>query len=116
LSSRTPPATGGSLKRQTPHHNLTPNPELQVFKDRTGGLSMKMIVKNAKDAGNPVPKNDSGEEMCVTFHCMAVCNNNCSRRWDHNTLMRAQRSNCRAHTPAKDTRLIAWCQAAFSPA
>jgi hypothetical protein len=76
-----------------------------VFKDRTGGLSMKMIVKNAKDAGNPVPKNDSGEEMCVTFHCMAVCNNNCSRRWDHNTL-----------TPAEDARLIAWCQAAFSPA
>jgi hypothetical protein len=111
--ARPAPAPGPSAERQTPHHNLHPNATLTAFKEKTGGQSMKAIVKNAKDAGNPVPKNDNGEEMCVTFHCMAVCNNNCSRRWDHNTLMQAQRPNCHAHNPGEDARLIAWCTAAF---
>jgi hypothetical protein len=77
---------------------------------------MKMIVKNAKDAGNPVPKNDNGDEMCVTFHCIATCNNNCSRRWDHNAHMSGQRANCRAHNPGEDARLLAWCLVAFPDA
>jgi hypothetical protein len=101
------------VKWQMPHHNLHPNPDLQAFKDKTSGQSIKLIIKNAKDVRNPVPCNNNGEEMCVTFHCIAAYNNNCKCRCDHNTLMKGQCSNCRAHNPGKDAHLLAWCKLAF---
>jgi hypothetical protein len=106
-------STGSAASRQAPHHNTTPNSALLAFRDRTGGQPIKLIVKNAKDAGHPVPNNDLGDAMCVTFHCMGVCNSNCSRRYDHNEWMKGERATCRSHTEAEDARLLAWCQTAF---
>jgi hypothetical protein len=107
------PAAGTPQQRQAPHQNVTPNPALLAFWDKTGGQSMKLIVKNAKDLGNPVPNNDAGKAMCVTFHCIGTCNNNCSRRFNHNKLMKGKQSSCCVHNAAEDARLLAWCQAAF---
>jgi hypothetical protein len=81
-----------------------------------GGQSMKKIVKAAKDVGNPVPNINAGEAMCVTFHCMGVCNNNCTCRFDHNEFMKHKRSICRMHNAAEEAQLLAWCQAAFPSA
>jgi hypothetical protein len=47
---------------------VSSNPILLAFRKGTGGQMMKHIVKAAKDSGHPVPNNDMGEAMCVTFH------------------------------------------------
>jgi hypothetical protein len=100
-------------RRQSPHINLHMNPELSLFRAKTGGKAIKKIVLDAKEAGNSVPTNGNGDEMCVTFHVFGSCSSNCQRRFDHHDLARSEKSACKKHTPDEDAKMIAWCRTAF---
>lgn len=103
IASRAPPDS---------HINLHINPKLNLFWAKTGGKVIKKIMQDVKEAGQHVPKNNNGDEMCITFHG-ENCSSNCQRCFDHNALAKAEKAVCKKHTPKEGAKLIAWCQAAF---
>lgn len=69
---------------------------------RATGKRVREVVRAATAAGNPIPKADSGVDMCVSYHVKGVCNSNCGRKSDH-----------KPHTEPETTRLLGWCIGAF---
>ena len=69
------------------------------------GQRIRDILKKAKEAGNPLPKNAWGGDMCVSYHVKGVCNTNCGRKADH-----------RPHNAADKKKLLDWCILAFPAA
>jgi hypothetical protein len=67
-----PANAGGALQprgpfggeRQTVHVNMHPNPILTLYKDIKGARTFKSLIEQ----GEPVPSNDRGVPMCLSFH------------------------------------------------
>ena len=70
--------------------------EFSQFKD--SGLSMRAVREAVIAADKPVPINNKGTEMCLSYHILGFCWNNCDRAEDH-----------RAHTTSETTKLKTWC-------
>lgn len=97
---------------QETHRNVYPNRNEAAFmavKHRVaaGKKRFKDIVLAAEAAGNPVPKNARGWDMCVTFHVIGNCSNICNRQRDHHDLAGGAK-----HTKAEDDKLLQWCERA----
>jgi hypothetical protein len=54
-------------------HNAT---KFTSFKEQRLVL-VQEVMSRAIAAGHPLPKNDSGLDMCITFHVKGFCNANC---------------------------------------
>jgi hypothetical protein len=70
------------------------------------GLMIRDVISRAAAAGKPLPKNDRGLDMCITFHVKGFCNANCKRRADHSPPGPVR-------NPAEETRLHAWCETCY---
>ena len=88
--------TGAGRERVTSSNYL--EGDFATFKN--SGLSMRVIREAAIAANKPVPTNNKGTEMCLSYHVLGFCWNNCHRAEDH-----------RAHTASENTKLKAWCTA-----
>jgi hypothetical protein len=89
-------------ERQAVHSNMRPNSAFEPHKRNRGNRTLKNLVI---DAGTAIPKNDRGQEMCLTFHLLGSCNSRCRRKKDHNDI----EPGGSFHTPAEDKRLLDWC-------
>jgi hypothetical protein len=78
--------------------------KFQVFKDL--GLMVKEVMARAVAAGHAIPKNDRGEDMCITYHVKGFCNMNCRRKGDHSPPGPAR-------SPAEEAKLFAWCETCY---
>ena len=74
------------------------------FKDL--GLMVRDVITRAAAAGHPLPKNDRGGDMCITFHVKGFCNANCRRSADHSPPGPAR-------NPAEEARLFTWCETCY---
>jgi hypothetical protein len=59
-------------------------------------------MQAANEAWNLLPKNDSGSDMCVSYHVKGICNSDCGRKSDH-----------KPHSEGETTQLVNWSTAAF---
>jgi hypothetical protein len=105
-------ATGAKWVQET-QRNVYPNgneSEFVTYRARmaAGKKKFKEVISAADESGNPVPKNDRGQVMCVTFHVLGNCNNFCIRRGDHHNL-----NGGATHTKAEDDKLLKWCAKAI---
>jgi hypothetical protein len=66
------------------------------------GLTMRTVWHAARVGGKPVPTNDSGTEMCLSYHVLGLCWNNCGRTEDHH-----------AHSPDEMAGLKDWCSLCY---
>jgi len=66
------------------------------------GLMVREVIARAEASGNPLPKNDRGQDMCITFHVKGFCNSNCRRNGDHSPPGPER-------NPDEEARLLAWC-------
>ena len=64
------------------------------------------VITRAAAAGHPLPKNDRGGDMCITFHVKGFCNANCRRSADHSPPGPAR-------NPAEEARLFTWCETCY---
>jgi hypothetical protein len=79
------------------------DPYLESFAPfRATGKRVRVVIKEATLAGNPIPLNDKSIDMCVSYHVKGICNSNCGRKRDHTK-----------HTDGETARLMSWCTAAF---
>jgi hypothetical protein len=92
------PAAG---PRQSVHRNTWPNAAYEEYARAKGDRTLKDLIIQAGDA---LPKNDRGQEMCLTFHLLGSCNSRCKRRKDHHDIEGGKR-----HTPDEDAKLLSWC-------
>jgi hypothetical protein len=76
--------------------------ELLFAPYRATGKRVREVMRAANEAGNPIPKSDSGSDICVSYHVKGICNSNCGRKLDH-----------KPHSEGETTRLVSWCAAAF---
>mgnify|MGYP000181859540 CR=1 FL=1 len=95
----TPGRTGGAVSTQVVNLNYNAT-KFASFKEL--GLMVRDVITRAETAGHPLPKNDRGLDMCVTFHVKGFCNSNCRRHADHSPPGPAR-------NPAEEARLHAWC-------
>jgi hypothetical protein len=98
---------GGSTLRALPVNSTIINPDyktnlFETYKIR--GLVVRDVIQRAVTTGNPIPKNDGGQDMCITYHVKGFCNMNCGRKLDHEPPK---------HTPEEDARLAAWCATSY---
>jgi hypothetical protein len=84
------------------HRNEFPNANYDPYRRLKGNRTLKQLII---DAGAPLPKNDRGHEMCLTFHLIGSCNSRCKCKRDHHDV----EPGGKKHTAAEDTRLLAWC-------
>jgi hypothetical protein len=101
------PAPEGAGPRAPPVNSTVINPDykanlFEIYKNR--GLIIRDVIQRAVTAGNPIPKNDQGLDMCITYHVKGFCNVNCGRKLDHGPPK---------HTPEEDARLVAWCTTSY---
>ena len=108
---RTPPAdssrAGGSSNDASNSDQLgtavTPDVYNTVYEPfKSTGIRARDGIRKAREAGHNVPKNDSKETICVSFHVKGICNTNCGRKSDH-----------RPQSDAEIARTLAWCNHAF---
>lgn len=66
------------------------------------GLPLKAVRDKARDAGKPVPNNDSGTEFCLPYHVLGFCWDNCGRKEDH-----------RKHSSREHGRCLGWCRECY---
>lgn len=93
---------GGKEKEQPAAQKCTPY--LEVFTPyRATGKRVRDVIKEAGAAGHKLPKNDAGNDMCISYHVKGICNTGCGRQADH-----------QAHKDGETARLASWCQAAFA--
>jgi hypothetical protein len=95
----TPGGTGGAVSSQVVNLNYNAT-KFTSFKEL--GLMVREVIARAKTAGHPLPKNDRGVDMCITFHVKGFCNSNCQRHGDHSPPGPAR-------NPAEEARLHPWC-------
>ena len=97
MSSSTVSTPTGVMK---PDHTRVPNSsyqtDLQRFKD--SGVSLSKAHEQAKEAGSPIPTNGKGTEVCLSYHVLGFCWENCARAEDH-----------WAHTKEEHKALLEWC-------
>jgi hypothetical protein len=98
---------GGPAPRAPPVNSTVLNPDykaslFETYKNR--GLVVREVIQRAVEAGRPIPKNDRGQDMCITFHVKGFCNMNCGRKLDHGPPK---------HTAEEDARLVAWCATSY---
>jgi hypothetical protein len=78
-------------------------PYIELFAPyRATGKRARDVMRAANKAGNPIPKSDSGSDICVSYHVKSICNSNCGRK-----------SNHKPHSEGETTQLVSWCAAAF---
>jgi hypothetical protein len=94
--------------RQTVHVNMHPNAILTKFKDIKGSRSFKSLIEVAD---HPVPPNDMGVPMCLSFHVLGMCNSRCGRAKDHNDVL----PGGKRHTDREDRKIESWCQVNIMP-
>jgi hypothetical protein len=94
--------------RQTVHVNMHPNSYLTKFKEIKGTRSFKALIEVAD---HPVPPNNQGVPMCLSFHVLGMCNNRCGRAKDHNDVV----TRGKRHTDPEDRKLESWCQVNIMP-
>ena len=87
-------AAGGRRERITAESYL----ESEFAEFKNSGLSMRAVRDAAIAAEKPVPINSKGTEMCLSYHVLGFCWNNCHRAEDH-----------RAHSASETNKLKAWC-------
>ena len=92
------PAGDGSNRLRI--NNTNYNPAYQAYRDRN--MPLAQVRAHARQANDPVPRNDDNVEMCLCYHVLGYCWNNCSRLSDHWT-----------QSAAEVTRLQAWCTAHY---
>ena len=68
-------------------------------------LRLKDLVGKAIAAGNHLPSNRDGTQMCLSYHVKGRCNTGCGRVGDH-----------RKHTADEDNSLNAWCTQNYTAA
>jgi hypothetical protein len=93
---------------QTVHVNMHPNPYLTKFKEVKGARTFKTLIEVAD---HPVPPNDCGVPMCLSFHVLGMCNSHCRRAKDHNDVV----ASGKRHTDPEDQKLESWCQVKIMP-
>lgn len=101
-------STNTRSRVQGVHRNTYPNDNLAKFLVyrkvmESSGKKFKTVILNAT---RPVPKNDRGLDMCVSFHVVGNCNTMCSRSGDHHNL-----DGGLTHTKTEDETLLEWCKA-----
>jgi hypothetical protein len=69
---------------------------------RRTGERVRDVVKRSATNNQPVPLNDAGNLMCISYHIKGICNTRCGRASDH----------C-PHNAAETGRLLGWCLPAF---
>jgi hypothetical protein len=80
------------------------SPYLEVYSPyRSTGKRVRDVIKEASAAGNKLPQNDAGKDMCISFHVKGICNTGCGRKSDH-----------QPHSDGETARLAGWCQSAFT--
>jgi hypothetical protein len=94
------PASGAAPSNRLQVKNVQYDVKFQPFKDLH--LSLGTIRTKAKEKGHEVPKNDQDTEMCLCYHVMGFCWDNCKRQLDH-----------RAHSAPETKRLLDWCTKCF---
>jgi hypothetical protein len=100
--SSSPAPAGPAAARQSVHRNSWPNAAFEPFARAKGARTLKDIIIRA---GEPLPKNDRGHEMCLTFHMLGACNSRCKRKKDHHDIEPVGKK----HTADEDAKLLAWC-------
>jgi hypothetical protein len=89
--------TRGTIVRKT----APINPAFMKF------VNMNLRVRDVLQRAGPtrrVPNNNSGIEMCLSYHMKGVCNSNCSRSLDH-----------KEHQPTEDQAIVKWCESNYKP-
>ena len=61
--------------------NTTYHQDMKEYKD--GGLSLCDVREKAIAANKPIPLNDKGTEVCLSYHVTGFCFANCNRKEDH---------------------------------
>ena len=96
-----PAPTGSAAPTTRPQSNMVRNihfnPVFNKFKEmnlRARPLKQRLIAQ-----GVAFPTNARNSGMCITFHAMGVCNDQCKFISDHYK-----------HTEAEDETLRAWCE------
>jgi hypothetical protein len=84
------------------HRNTWPNAAYEPHAHAKGDRTLKDLIIQAGDA---LPKNDRGQEMCLTFHLLGSCNSRCKRRKDHHNI----EPGGTRHTSEEDAKLLSWC-------
>jgi hypothetical protein len=97
-----PSGSAASSTRQSVHRNEFQNAAFESYQRLKGNRTLKDIIIAA---GERLPKNDRGHEMCLTFHMLGSCNSRCKRKKDHHNI----ESKGRKHNAEEDARLLAWC-------
>jgi hypothetical protein len=92
---------GGSTSVANLNYNST---KFASFKDL--GLMVRDVILRAAASGHPLPKNDRGTDMCITFHVKGFCNTNCRRSPDHSPPGPVR-------NPAEEARLYTWCETCY---
>jgi hypothetical protein len=101
----TPGTPAGTRTGSTAVANLNYNAtKFSSFKEL--GLMVRDVIARAETAGHPLPKNDRGLDMCITFHVKGFCNANCRRNADHSPPGPVR-------NPAEESRLHAWCETCY---
>ena len=102
-SSVAPPSSGGAPTTRTPSNvvrNLNFNPIFNKFKEmniRARPLKQRLMAQNIA-----FPANARNNGMCITYHAMGICNDQCKFISDHYK-----------HSEAEDETLRAWCEQHF---
>ena len=68
-----------------------------------GGVQLKEARENGRTLSKYIPQNSDGTEMCLSWHILGFCYDNCARKQDH-----------RKQKQTEKTDLQAWCQACFT--
>jgi hypothetical protein len=78
-------------------------PYKEVFTPyRRTGERVRDIVKQVITNNQPVPLNDAGNPMCVSYHVKGICNTRCGHATEHCT-----------HNAAETGIFLGWCLPAF---
>ena len=92
-SERVTPEAGASKRVSNPDYDS----KYDTFKGKFANLTK--MREAAAAAGHPIPKNDDGIEICLSYHEEGFCWENCKRKKDH-----------KKHSAAEDERHHQWCQ------
>ena len=95
------PPLPGLPRKSTTIRNDTYNPAFQKFKAM--GIRTSALRDHLKEHKVAHPKNSSGQEICLAWHVVGMCNTNCKRSATHSP-----------QTPADDEALLTWCNTHYT--
>lgn len=96
-TSSTPAATPAGTGRGDRVNNTNYNDAIYGWY-KALGLRVAGVRDKARDAGKPVPTNQTGTEHCLSYHVLGFCWSNCRKAEDH-----------RQQQPAEQQVLTNWC-------